>query len=199
MFDINKIINFKEGERILFVVRRYWLPLVLIAIKRILFLVIFMSLGLVLWGWELFISFYPALLFFGVFLFVLISLFYEWLIWYQDIYIITNKRIINIQRNSLFSTTIAEAGLDKIQDVTFKIEGILQTFFNYGTVMVQTASSMGVLNLEDVEAPSLLVEKIREACDIFEEEEKTTVTVSDLIKAIEEEKKKAKENKEQEK
>jgi len=195
MVDINKIINLKENERILLVVRRYWLTLLPIVFRRILFLFLFLILGFWFWGWELFTSFYPALLFFGILVFVLVSLIYEWLIWYQDIYIITNKRIINIQRNSLFSTTISEAGLDKIQDVTFKIEGVFQTFFNYGTVMVQTASSIGVLNLEDVENPSLLVEKIREACEIFEEEEKTTVTVGDLLKAIEEEKKKAKENK----
>jgi uncharacterized membrane protein YdbT with pleckstrin-like domain len=195
MVDINKIINLKENERILLVVRRYWLTLLPIVFRRILFLFLFLILGFWFWGWELFTSFYPALLFFGILVFVLVSLVYEWLIWYQDIYIITNKRIINIQRNSLFSTTISEAGLDKIQDVTFKIEGVFQTFFNYGTVMVQTASSIGVLNLEDVENPSLLVEKIREACEIFEEEEKTTVTVGDLLKAIEEEKKKAKENK----
>lgn len=195
MVDINKIINLKENERILLVVRRYLLTLLPIVFRRILFLFLFLILGFWFWGWELFTSFYPALLFFGILVFVLVSLIYEWLIWYQDIYIITNKRIINIQRNSLFSTTISEAGLDKIQDVTFKIEGVFQTFFNYGTVMVQTASSIGVLNLEDVENPSLLVEKIREACEIFEEEEKTTVTVGDLLKAIEEEKKKAKENK----
>lgn len=187
-----KFEDFKEGERIILTLRRYWATLIPLIFKKIVIFLVILIGGFFLFKETIFTSFYLLLIIFGFFIFILIASFYEWILWYQDIYIITNKRIINIQRKTLFTTVVSEASLDKIQDITYKIEGILEVFFNYGTVAVQTASATGILNLEDIANPPFVVEKIKEACQIFEEEEGGIVTAEDLIEAVKKQKKKQK-------
>ena len=55
------------------------------------------------------------------------------------LWIITNKRIINIEQKGLFSREISELELDKIQDVSADIIGIIPTFLGYGDIYIQTA------------------------------------------------------------
>ena len=38
--------------------------------------------------------------------------------------------------------TLIDANIDKIQDVTYKMGGVIRTLFNYGDVMIQTASEV---------------------------------------------------------
>lgn len=65
---------------------------------------------------------------------------------YLDVWVITNKRILNIEQFGLFSRTEAEHQLSVIQDVTTEVHGIFATMLNYGDVQIQTASeSQGVI------------------------------------------------------
>jgi uncharacterized membrane protein YdbT with pleckstrin-like domain len=59
--------------------------------------------------------------------------------YYLDINIVTNQRIIDIEQEGLFSRTIAELNLTRVQDVESVVKGIFATMFNYGTVIIQTA------------------------------------------------------------
>lgn len=66
-----------------------------------------------------------------------------WLTWYEwwnDIYILTNQRLIDIDQKQLFHRTVAEVPLENLQDVTFEVRGIFPTLLNYGNVEIQTAS-----------------------------------------------------------
>lgn len=63
-----------------------------------------------------------------------------WIDYYFDVWIITTKRIVDIEQKGLFSRKVSEAKYDKIQDVSTEVSGILQTFLNYGNVMIQTAA-----------------------------------------------------------
>ena len=66
--------------------------------------------------------------------------FLTWIDYYFDVWIITTKRIINIEQRGLFSREISELNFDKIQDVSTEVLGILPTFLNYGDVQIQTAA-----------------------------------------------------------
>ena len=52
----------------------------------------------------------------------------------------TNDRIVDIEQHGLFSRTISEVDLFRIQDVTVDIHGIIATLLNYGNLTVKTAS-----------------------------------------------------------
>ena len=67
--------------------------------------------------------------------------FYHYYIWRRDAYILTDSRIIIREQESFFSKKVSEAKYDDITDVTYQIKGFSATFFNFGTVFVQTPSS----------------------------------------------------------
>ena len=63
----------------------------------------------------------------------------DFLTWYFKMYIVTNKRIINITHEGIFRRQTTEAALHKVQDVTHRSLGLLSLMLNYGDVLVQTA------------------------------------------------------------
>jgi len=76
-------------------------------------------------------------------IFILVIWIYSFLIWidyYFDIWVITDKRIINIEQTGLFSRKVSELKFEKIQDVTTEVRGFFQTVIDYGDVRVQTAA-----------------------------------------------------------
>ncbi|HLN18789.1 MAG TPA: PH domain-containing protein [Patescibacteria group bacterium] len=63
-----------------------------------------------------------------------------WVDYYFDVWIVTDNRIVNIEQKGLFSRTVSELELEKIQDITTDVKGVIPTFLNYGDLQVQTAA-----------------------------------------------------------
>ncbi|OGC58065.1 hypothetical protein A3A70_02795 [candidate division WWE3 bacterium RIFCSPLOWO2_01_FULL_42_11] len=63
------------------------------------------------------------------------------ILWYFDISIVTNKRLIDLDVTGFLHRSISEAPLAKVQDVTFNARGMSATIFNYGDVSIQTAGA----------------------------------------------------------
>jgi hypothetical protein len=80
--------------------------------------------------------------------------------WYYNIYIVTNKRIVDIDFMHLLYKEFSEARIEKIQDISFKSGGILAAFFDYGDVFVETAAEMPNLEYSNVPKPDEVVETI---------------------------------------
>ncbi len=68
--------------------------------------------------------------------------FLVWVLYYLNIQIITNIRIVDVDQGGLFRRRISELHIDKIEDVTSEISGILANVFQYGNVSVQTAGTV---------------------------------------------------------
>ncbi len=86
-------------------------------------------------------NFTPFLLILTLF-FILIYFLFSFIYftnWYLDVWIITTKRIIDIEQISFFNSEFSEFMLDKVQDVTIDKKGFLANIFNYGDVQIQTA------------------------------------------------------------
>lgn len=62
-----------------------------------------------------------------------------WTNYYLDIWILTDKRIINVRQIGLFDRTTATWDLHRIQEITVHSENIVQTLFNFGELQIQTA------------------------------------------------------------
>lgn len=71
---------------------------------------------------------------------LLLFLFIIWADYYLDIWIITTKRIIDIEQRGLFDRSISEFSLANVQDVTIEISGVIPTLLKFGNLRVQTAS-----------------------------------------------------------
>ncbi|HCM82474.1 MAG: hypothetical protein UV63_C0019G0012 [Microgenomates group bacterium GW2011_GWC1_43_11] len=80
--------------------------------------------------------------------------------WHFNIFIVTNHRIIDIDFLFLLYRKFAEAKIEKIQDISFRTGGIMATVFDYGDVLIQTASELPNFVFEKVPRPSEVVHVI---------------------------------------
>jgi uncharacterized membrane protein YdbT with pleckstrin-like domain len=90
----------------------------------------------------------------------LIYSFYEWFLWVNGNYIITNQRVIRTEQMSLFRRQIAEAEIDRIQEISTYISGPVHTLLGFGTVRIRTASGSDQVDLEDVADPYAIQQEI---------------------------------------
>lgn len=86
--------------------------------------------------------------------------------WFFNIYIVTQRRIIDIDFLHLLYKEFSEARIDKVQDLSFKSGGIFAAFFDYGDVVVQTAGDTPNIDFEYVPKPAKVVETISELITI---------------------------------
>lgn len=89
-------------------------------------------------------------LFFAVMIFTYVWI--NFLNWFFNVGIITNKRIIDMDYYYIIYREFTEVDLDKIEDMTTKVGGYFETFFNYGDLFVQTAATIG--NVEFLNIPN---------------------------------------------
>lgn len=95
--------------------------------------------------------------------FVILFSFMVWLIKYLDILILTNKRLVVIRQDGLFRRGVSVLDLGTIQDVSAKQHGVLQTFFGFGKVNVQTAGEAPNFVYSGAAEPAKIQDKIIEA------------------------------------
>lgn len=79
-----------------------------------------------------------------------VSFFAAWTKNYFDVWYITEKHIIAANQKDILEREEAFMELARIQDVFFEKDGILQTFFGYGKLRVQSAGTEQEFVLENV-------------------------------------------------
>lgn len=79
--------------------------------------------------------------------------FEQFLVWFFNIYIITDERIIDVDFYNLLFKKISEAQIENIEDITASNSGLLQSIIDYGGVRIQTAAEIPQLEFENVPHP----------------------------------------------
>lgn len=87
---------------------------------------------------------------------------YLWTDYYLDVWLVTDRRIIDVDQRGLFNREISSFRLDLIQDATIEVPGIFATLIGYGTIHVQTAGVAKVFDMQGVSHPHRLHEAIME-------------------------------------
>jgi hypothetical protein len=134
------------GEKVIFFTRRHpvsflgmiLFALAMIVLPAIVYIVVASGdlIQLVDWQFKILIVLAGAYI-----LFVIGFLLVAWIIYYFDVVIVTNVRIVDITQESLFARKISEANLTDVEDVNAEVRGVLNTLFHFGTVHVQTAGT----------------------------------------------------------
>lgn len=88
--------------------------------------------------------------------------FTDFIIWYFNVHIITNKRVVDIDFTSLTVKQLTSAELEQIQDVSYRQVGVIRSVFNYGDVHIQTAASQQDIVFEGVPKPVSVVNTLEE-------------------------------------
>ncbi|QQS20987.1 MAG: PH domain-containing protein [Candidatus Moraniibacteriota bacterium] len=133
-----------SGETILFVIHRHWFD---ILIQFLPFLAALIGIGIasVVFGIlfpELLAGIDTTLFFFienTILVFLWLFGFLVWIDYYLDVWIITDRRIVNIEQNGLFVRHMSEVFLFRIQDATSEVGGFFPSILNFGDVYVQSA------------------------------------------------------------
>lgn len=106
---------------------------------------------------------YPTMLVFfgglavGLLLFLMVF-FYSWMGWYFSVYIVTNQRFIQSTQKGLWKHSVVDIGLDKIQTISYEINGLQETMLGFGTIVVQTY--VGDLVIHDVHHPKVIQKRM---------------------------------------
>lgn len=116
----------------------------------------------------------------GNFKFVFLMLWYllttafsleKFLTWFFNVYIVTDERIVDIDFYNLIYKEVSDAQIDKIQDITYTMGGVVRTLFNYGNVFIQTASEVPNFEFLAVPKPDKVV-RVLQDMQMEEEQEK---------------------------
>lgn len=92
----------------------------------------------------------------------------SFLLWFFNVYIITDERIIDVDFLSMIYKNISTAKIDNIEDVTNTSSGVMSSIFDYGTILVQTAGEKTEFEFENVPHPAKVAKLLNEL--ILEEE-----------------------------
>lgn len=87
------------------------------------------------------------------YLLVLIIVFEGFLHWYFNVYIVTDKNIVDVDFHSILFKNIDVAPLRNIEDTSSSMGGILNAIFHYGDVLIQTAGTARNIDLVSVPRP----------------------------------------------
>ncbi|MFC1625049.1 hypothetical protein ACFL15_01590 [Patescibacteria group bacterium] len=102
----------------------------------------------------------PGFLFtFNIFwyLFTIGYAFQNFLAWYFDVLMITNKKVIDIDQAG---RDVSETTLSNIQDVTSKVKGNLGVVFDIGDIYIQTSAEQREFEFMSVRNPSKVRDEI---------------------------------------
>jgi membrane protein YdbS with pleckstrin-like domain len=91
--------------------------------------------------------------------------------WFFNVCIVTDERIFDVDFVNLVYREISEANIDQVQDVTVQMGGVIRTIFNYGDVLIQTASEVPRIEFQAVSRPDKVAKILREL-RVEEEQEK---------------------------
>ena len=159
------MLHLQEGERIDIKARKHWFILFRASFG------IFIIYLLPFVGWRFFTGqagvslppVNPSLLIFlsSVWTLLLWAKFFSlWTDHYLDIWIVTDRRIVNIDQKGLFSREVSTLRIECVQDVTLEIHGIVATVLGFGNVLVQTAGESEEFLIKGIANPEYVKRKI---------------------------------------
>ncbi len=147
----------RSGEEVLFIFRRH----IVTAWKGLVFMLVMIGLGylpVIMWP-ELKTQMY--FVWAGVGVIGLLGFLKSLILWHFSFYMVTNQRLRQVRQKGIFTKTVVDLDLDRIQSTSFGVHGVFATMFNYGTILVQTGA--GDLILSAVSKPESVYNELENA------------------------------------
>lgn len=99
-----------------------------------------------------------VVIWFFYYLVVVTYAFVNFVIWYYNAALITNKRIVDIDFHQLIYKDIAETKLGLVQDVSYRQQSVVESLFDFGHVLVQTAGTIDNFEFDSLPHPERVEE-----------------------------------------
>lgn len=82
--------------------------------------------------------------------------------YYLDMWIVTNRRLIDVDQIGLFGRSVSEVELYKVQDIRSDQRGFFATIFNFGNISVETSGAELRFMVSQIHNPNGLRREILE-------------------------------------
>jgi len=150
-----KELNFhgkEKGEQVVLIIRSHWIVTVPYFFLAALVLSLPFILVLLIPTFSSSIALLISLIITSllVSLGIMVSTFVKW---FYTVHIITDQRVVDLDFTSIMNHSMAEAQLEKIEDVTHKQLGVIGSIFDVGTVYIQTAGAQNEIEFSNVPRP----------------------------------------------
>lgn len=87
-------------------------------------------------------------------------MFPSWVTWYFSVFIVTDRRLIQVTQKGFFHKSVIDMGLNQIQMVNYQVAGLQETMLGFGTIMMQTF--VGDLIIHEISHPAKIQKKLLE-------------------------------------
>ena len=163
-------ISFKdqeEDEKIILFLRRHFItnvPWIFITLILIIIPIAFTILNskLSIINLANFPTSFVVLLTLFYYLIVFAYAFINFITWYFNISIVTQKRVIDIDFSNLVYKNVAATTLGLVQDASYTQIGVIRSVFDYGDVLVQTAGTLDNFDFTAVPHPEKVIKIIED-------------------------------------
>lgn len=154
-----------EGEEIILLLRAHIVTLVPDLLEAIVLLVIpflVLQVGPAI-GFDLSATFGGGQIMLQLLSWYLFSLgfvFYRFVYWYFNVYLLTNERVVDFDFKGIVDQKTSYAYLRQVQDVSPSIVGFFGTFFHFGNVFIETAGEQPEFDFMNVARPDDVAREI---------------------------------------
>lgn len=175
------IVFLDPGETVLLVARKHWFVFMRIISASLFAAIVPFAVWWLLASTGLQLTLYipPGVVHYLGMLWLLviwIGIFVFWTDFYLDIWLITDRRIFNIQQVGLFRREATSCEIENVQEVVVKTTSLFQTLFHYGTVEIETAGpSREYISAEGLPHPErirALIQSSRSRVGMLEDQSK---------------------------
>lgn len=142
-------IQLDKDEQVLVTVRKHWFVIVTeliavaaVALAPLLLLGMFSASAKMITGPDRTLLVDGSVMTFAIAAWLLLSVLSGFTIWthyYLDLWLVTDRRIISVDQIHFFNRSVAIFRLERLQDIEYRISGLLPTFLNFGSISAQTA------------------------------------------------------------
>lgn len=148
----------EKDEKVILLLKRHWVVFIYHALLSIFYALIPLVCYFVIYNFipmALEAPVGPVLILLTslYYIFIWLHFFISWSNYYFDVWIITDRRLVDIEQISLFDRVVSQLKLNKVQDITAEVKGVFPTIFHFGNVYVQTAGMTSRFVLEQVKNP----------------------------------------------
>lgn len=74
--------------------------------------------------------------------------------WSHTLLVITDHRVIDIDQKGLFDRVVTETDFDRIEEVRYRIHGLIPSLFQYGTVFLTCKGTAADLKFDFIRRPA---------------------------------------------
>ncbi len=82
--------------------------------------------------------------------------------WSRTVLIVTDRRVIDVERKAFFDREISEISYPRIDEVSYRVKGVFPTLFRYGHIRLHVSGSAADIEFKNAARPSRIHDLIND-------------------------------------